>query len=163
MFNSENFTHKFDIVYDLIKENLVQKDESFKISPVEYHPWQPPDPNTFTPFKPAWEKYIGTYRFYMSGWETGILLKAALGLGITNKYTHLKVFEKDGYLYVNTVDAKTLGIKEGNRLNEHLPGLFFTPTGECLDLRGPKLTWRNFRMKKVDNDTEGKFSINLSP
>jgi hypothetical protein len=70
------------------------------------------------------------------------------------------VFEKDGYLYVNSLIAHD---DDGGRLDEHLSGLFFTPTGKCLDLRGPNLTWRNCRIKKANNDTSGKFHINLSP
>ena len=50
---------------------------------------------------------------------------------------------------------------DGGRLDEHLPGLFFTPSGKCLDLRGPKLTWQNWKIKKADNDTDRKFDINL--
>jgi hypothetical protein len=74
----------------------------------------------------------------------------------------LKVFEKDGYLYVKAMEMSNAATKSF-RLDEHLPGLFFTPTGRCLDLRGPNPTWRNLRMKKVDNDTSGKFHINLVP
>jgi CubicO group peptidase (beta-lactamase class C family) len=145
--NSENCTHSFDILDDLIKQKLVQKTESFEIPSVEYQPGQPLDLNTFTPFRPAWKKYIGTYEFYMSGWEQSILLRIALGLGITTNYTHLRVFEKDGYL---NVDSKVFHDDDGGRLDENQPGLFFTPTGKCLDLRGPKLTWVNFRIKKVE-------------
>ena len=41
------------------------------------------------------------------------------------------------------------------RLDEHLPGLFFTPSGRCLDLLGPDLRWENSGVKKVDNDNDG--------
>jgi CubicO group peptidase (beta-lactamase class C family) len=156
--NSENLSLSFSISDELINGNLVQKNESFEIPPVEHQAWQSPDPNTFTPFQPAWKKYIGTYKFFMSGWKPSILIRIAFGLGLTTNYTHLKVFEKDGYLYVDTAGIYD---KDGSRLDEHLPGLFFTPTGECLDLRGPKLTWRNYRMKKVDNDPDRSFDINL--
>jgi CubicO group peptidase (beta-lactamase class C family) len=158
--NSEDITHSLDIFSDLINENLVQKNESFEIPSGEYKAWQPPDPNTFTPFKPAWKKYIGTYRYIISGWKPGTLVRIVLSLGLTTKYTHLKVFKEDGYLYVNSPISDD---DDGGRLDEYLPGLFFTPTGKCLDLRGPRLTWQNCRIKKVDNDTSGKFHINLSP
>ena len=52
------------------------------------------------------------------------------------------------------------GMNDGDRLDEYLPGLFFTPTGKCLDLRGPKLAWQNWRIKKIDNDTDRNFDIN---
>jgi len=34
------------------------------------------------------------------------------------------------------------------RLTEHTPGLFFTPDGEAVDLRGPAFTFRNLRIDK---------------
>ncbi|MFC1792918.1 serine hydrolase domain-containing protein, partial [Planctomycetota bacterium] len=79
LWNSENLNRSFGISDDLINGYLVQKNESFEIPSVEYHPWQPPDPNTFTPFKPAWKKYIGTYKFFMSGWKPGSLMRIASG------------------------------------------------------------------------------------
>ncbi len=94
----------------------------------------------------------------MSGWKLILPARIALGLGLTTNYTHVKVFEKDGYLYVDSAQDFD---DDGGRLDEHLPGLFFTPTGKCLDLRGPKLTWQNYRIKKVDNDTNRNFDINF--
>ena len=35
------------------------------------------------------------------------------------------------------------------RLTEHTPGLFFTPDGEAVDLRGPTFTFRNIRLYKT--------------
>jgi len=158
LFNSQHLNHSIRISGELIDGNLVQKNESFEIPSVEHQAWQPLDPNTFTPFKPAWKKYIGTYKYILSGWKPGILMRIALGLGLTTNFTHVKVFEKDGYLYV---DSFLIDPDDGGRLDEHLPGLFFTPTGKCLDLRGPRFTWQNFRIKKVDNDTDRNFDINL--
>jgi CubicO group peptidase (beta-lactamase class C family) len=160
LFNSENLNHSWSISSDLIGGKLVQKNDSFTIPSGEHQAWQPPDPNTFTPFQPAWKKYIGTYKYIWSGWKPGAIFRIAMALGITTKGTHIKVFEKDGYLYVDGVGSHG---DDGGRLDEHLPGLFFTSTGKCLDLCGPNLTWRNYRMKKVDNDTSGKFHINVSP
>jgi CubicO group peptidase (beta-lactamase class C family) len=135
-----------DIFSDLMRENLIEKNESFEIPSGEYQAWQPPDPNTFTRFKPEWKKYIGTYKYIMSGWKFSTSAKIALALGLTIKTTHVKVFEKDGYLYVDSV---VFHDDDGGRLDEHLPGLFFTPSGKCLDLRGPRLTWQNYRLKKI--------------
>jgi hypothetical protein len=53
-------------------------------------------------------------------------------------FLRIKVHEKDGYLYLDE-----------QRLDEHLPGLFFTEDGECLDLRGAKVTWQNQPVKKI--------------
>jgi len=157
MINSENCTHSLDIFSDLINENLVQKNESFEIPSGEYQAWQPPDPNAFTQFKPEWKKYVGTYKYFMSGWKLDISARIALALGLTTKYTHVKVFEKDGYLYV---DSQVYHDDDGGRLDEYLPGLFFTPSGKCLDLRGPTLAWQNWRIKKVNNNNDRKFDIN---
>jgi len=146
-----------DIFSDLIKENLVQKNKSFDIPSSEYQAWQPPDPNAFTPSKPEWKKYIGTYKYIMSGWKFSTSARLALALGLTTKSFHVKVFEEDGYLYV---DGIVFHDDDGGRLDEHLPGLFFTPSGKCLDLRGPKFTWQNYRIKKVNNDAERNFDLN---
>ncbi|MHC4436639.1 MAG: serine hydrolase domain-containing protein [Planctomycetota bacterium] len=150
LYNSENLSHSFSISDELINGYHVQKNKSFEIPSVEHQAWQPPDPNTFTPFKPDWKKYIGTYKYIWSGWKLSTSARIALGLGLTTNYTHVKVFEKDGYLYVDSYVGGVVspGDYDG-RLDEHLPGLFFTPTGKCLDLRGPKLTWQNYRLKKI--------------
>ena len=61
------------IFFDLINENLIQKGETVDRPSSEYLASPPPpDPNTFTPFKPAWKKYIGTYKYVMSGWKFSI-------------------------------------------------------------------------------------------
>jgi hypothetical protein len=157
LYNSETLNHSFRISDELFDGNLIQKNESFEIPSVEHQPGQPLDPNTFTPFKTAWKKYIGTYKCAQSGWKPTILMRIALGLGVTTNYTHVKVFEKDGYLYVDSIVRDD----DGARLDEHLPGLFFTASGNCLDLRGPKLRWNNYRIMKVDNDTDRNFDINF--
>jgi len=158
LYNSEYLNHSFSISNDLIDENLVQKNGSFEIPSAEYPAYQPLDPNTFTPFQPAWKKYIGTYKYVMSGWKPSILMRIALGLGLMTEYTHVKVFEKDGYLYVDSI---VFHDDDGGRLDEHLRHLFFTPTGKCLDLRDRKLTWQNYRIKKVNNDNDRNFDINF--
>lgn len=148
------------IISDLAREILIQKDESVDRPPGEYLAPPPlPDPNTFTPFKPAWKKYIGTYKYVMSGWKFSIPARIVLGLGITTGYTHVKVYEKDGYLCVNGYHQYLSD--DGGQLDEHLPGLFFTPSGLCLDLRGPELRWTNYRIKKTNNDNDGNFDIDL--
>jgi len=158
MFNSEQFKHPVIVAIDLIEKNLVQKNESFKVPSVGYEAYRTLDPDTFTRFKPEWKKYIGTYKYVMSGWKFSIFARIALILGLTTKYTHVKVFERDGYLYVG---SQVYHDDDGGRLDEYLPGLFFTPSGKCLDLRGPKLTWQNWRIKKVDNHNDRNFDINF--
>ena len=69
--NSEDVKQSLSgLVTDLIDENLFKKNELFEIPSGEYQAYQPIDPNTFTPFKPEWKKYIGTYKYIMgSAWK----------------------------------------------------------------------------------------------
>ncbi|NQT02972.1 MAG: beta-lactamase family protein [Planctomycetes bacterium] len=160
--NSETLEHSFNsVITDLIDENLVQKDESFETPSGEYQALQPSDPDAFTRFKPAWKKYVGTYKYLMSGWKFDTIVNIALAMGLTARNLHVKVFEEDGYLYVDSfVLGNDAGDFDGGRLDEYLPGLFFTPSGKCLDLRGPTLTWQNYRIKKVNNDNDRNFDLN---
>ena len=134
-----------DILHALIHEQLVEKSQSFDIPPAleESAPYEAPDPNNFTPYEPAWKKYIGGYRLIHGGYEPRIYAKIALALGYRHPAIRVDVFEKDGYLCVGAGDMG------GGRLDEHLPGLLFNEAGDCLDLRGPEPRWRNVRMKKV--------------
>ena len=137
-----------DILLELVNKQLVQKTKSFEIPSVEtINDNQPLDPNNFTPFKAEWKKYIGTYKYVMSGYKFDIPAGIALALGITTEYTHVKIYKKEGYLYIDSMIIQN--DNDGGRLDEYLPGLFFTPSGKCLDLRGPKLTWENYTIKKV--------------
>lgn len=155
LYNSDYQRGLDDIFLKLINEKAIERSESFEIpsgenissnsdEPVTY---QPLDPNTFTRFKPAWRKYIGTYKYILGGWKLDTAARVLFALGVTNEYTHMKVYEKDGYLYIDSIIIH--GSDDGGRLDEYLPGLFFTPTGRCLDLRGPKLTLQNFQIKKI--------------
>ena len=136
-----------DILLELVNKQLVQKTKSFEIPSVEtINDNQPLDPNNFTPFKAEWKKYIGTYKYVMSGYKFDIPAGIALALGITTEYTHVKIYKKEGYLYIDSMIIQN--DNDGGRLDEYLPGLFFTPSGKCLDLRGPKLTWENYTIKK---------------
>ena len=107
-----------------------------EVEPVEY---QLPDPANFTPYKPAWKKYVGTYRYFSNnGRKFCLYADIALALGYPNPDMYEKVYEKDGFLEIS-----------GRRLDEHLPGLFFSSDGYRLDFRGPVPTWQNFRLKKI--------------
>lgn len=79
----------------------------------------PSDPEG--PDKPEWNKYIGRYEYTIYG---------------TRKNT-LRVSKKNGYLYLDNL-----------KLKEYLPGLFFSTTGEALDLRGKNLSWKNLKLRK---------------
>ena len=130
----------------LITENIVTKDTSgdvpsadsligkdMKLSPL-------PDMNdiyTPTPFKPQWKQYVGTYRYIYGGYKLHAIAKLVMALGYCPDELKMTVVKKDGYLCIGD-----------EKLEEYQPGLFFTPSGEALDLRGPVATWRNIKMKK---------------
>ena len=73
------------------------------------------------PNKKEWKDYIGRYR--LSTWG--------------QKGKVLKVSKKNGYLYLDKL-----------RLQEYQSGLFFSSTGEALDLRNTTPTWRNIKLRK---------------
>ena len=77
------------------------------------------------PNKKEWNDYIGQYSLPTWG----------------QKVELLKVSKKNGYLYLDKL-----------RLEEYQPGLFFSSTGEALDLRTKIPTWQNTRlMKRIDD------------
>jgi hypothetical protein len=131
------------LIYDKLVEKVDSFDEtSWQIGPAdqdEHSAYQPPDPDTFTPYQSDWKFYTGTYRYLMSGWKFRTYARVGLALGYSVPELQVKVYEKNGFLEIN-----------GERLDEHLPGLFFTKDGACLDLRAPLPTWKNYRMKKIE-------------
>jgi CubicO group peptidase (beta-lactamase class C family) len=130
----------------LINGKIIEKRFSFNIPSSklvntekgESTGYQRPHPDDFTPYQSAWRKYTGTYRYIWGGWKLHTYASIALALGYSVPELQVKVYEKNGFLEI-----------DGERLDEHLPGLFFTNEGECLDLRGPLATWKNYRMKKI--------------
>ncbi len=99
-----------------------------------------PTPDKFTRYKPEWKKFVGTYRYLMNGWKLETYAKIGVALGFDNSGAGnlcAKVYEKGGFLEI-----------DGQRLDEHLPGLFFADDGRCLDFRGPKPTWDNYSFEK---------------
>ena len=93
--------------------------------------------HTPTPYKPQWGRYTGTYRFIAKGHKLNLIVRLVLALGYCDSGMKLTVVKKDGYLCVGDEE-----------LQEYQPGLFFTPSGEALDLRAPAATWRNIKMEK---------------
>jgi CubicO group peptidase (beta-lactamase class C family) len=93
--------------------------------------------HTPTPYKPEWKRYTGTYRYIAKGYKLGLIVRLVLGLGYCDPGMRLIVEKKDGYLCIGD-----------DKLEEVQPGLFFTPSGEALDLRGPVPIWRNIKMQK---------------
>jgi hypothetical protein len=91
--------------------------------------------HTPTPFRPEWKRYVRTYRLHPPPFKFRLLIRLALALGFCADNAKVTVEEKDGFLCVFD-----------ERLEEHEPGLFFTPSGEALDFRGPVPTWQNFKL-----------------
>jgi CubicO group peptidase (beta-lactamase class C family) len=77
------------------------------------------------PNKREWKEYIGKYTFTKWGQKVEVR----------------KVSNKNGYLYFDKL-----------KLKEYQPGLFFSSTGEALDLRSKIPTYQNTRlMKRLDD------------
>lgn len=124
---------------ELISNKLIEKIDTFERFPQNNpaagnNEYKKPDSNTFTPYKSEWKKYTGTYK-YLTNFNLYTYARVALALGYPD--LQLKVYEKNGFLEI-----------DGERLDEHLPGLFFTDDGEYLDLRGPTLIWNGTKIKK---------------
>jgi hypothetical protein len=75
------------------------------------------------PEKKEWSNYAGSY------------VRKRFGFG--ERLYNVTV--KNGWLHFQ-------GDGQDFRLAEHAPGLFFTPDGEAVDLRGPAFTFRNIRL-----------------
>lgn len=139
------------ILGELIEDKLVEKTTHPPLprpKQLAEHASQPPilkvvDPNTFTPYRPEWKQYTGAYTFRPGGYKLKFIFGIFLAIGYFPPEIQIRVYEKDGYLYM---DEQQYG-KE--RLDEHLPGLFFTKHGECLDFRSSTPRYMNMRVKKI--------------
>jgi CubicO group peptidase (beta-lactamase class C family) len=80
------------------------------------------------PEKKEWTGFLGSY------------LRKRFGVG----ERFYSVSLKNGWLHFQ-------GDGQDFRLSEHSPGLFFTPDGEAVDLRGPSPSFRNIRLYKCSN------------
>lgn len=95
-------------------------------------------PGEPTPYRPAWDDYLGTYEVvYGGGFE--------LALSADRAGRRAEVLRKDAYLQL-----RHPGSEEPEPLIEHQPGLFFgANTGEALDFRDDPPTWRNIELERV--------------
>jgi hypothetical protein len=80
------------------------------------------------PEKKEWLNYVGSY------------VRKRFGLG--ERFYNVCI--KNGWLHFE-------GDGQDFSLSEHMPGLFFTPDGEAVDLRGPSFSFRNIPLYKVCN------------
>ena len=94
------------------------------------------NPIALTPYKESWGRYVGNYRYVTEGWELRNYAKLAAAIGFGD--TLIKVEESGGFLCVN-----------GEPLEEHRPGLFFTASGACLDFSKGKPTWDYSEIQRV--------------
>jgi hypothetical protein len=90
-------------------------------------------------YKPEWAKYIGSYKL-STDWNFKFWPKLAILFGYKLYPSEIKRKENSMY-FISKVIAET-------KLQEYLPGLFFTNTGEALDLRNKVPTYGNIRLKK---------------
>jgi len=91
-----------------------------------------------TPYREEWAGRIG---WFCADYGGAYVLAPEVD---TSAVCH-RIFEQDGYLYHSG------GIQKAERLVEHETGLFFTEnSGEALDLRSVRPTFRNITLRKVD-------------
>jgi hypothetical protein len=86
----------------------------------------PPDPA-------RWQAYLGDYKSVFQRW-------------INPLTPPNRIYEQDGALYFDGADVEDAAQLS---LVETAPGLFFTETGEALDLRTTPPTYRNIKLKRV--------------
>jgi CubicO group peptidase (beta-lactamase class C family) len=123
---------------EIVQKGLVHKTAEVR-SETSSAPTQPPAPPeppfTPTPYKAEWSKYSGTYRAIWRGYEFSAFSNFGRALGFGGP--SWKVHQKDGCLCLG-----------GEPLLEYQAGLFFTPSGEALDLRTSPPTFRNIKLAK---------------
>lgn len=78
------------------------------------------------PGKKEWTSHVGSY------------IRKRFGVG--EKFYNVSM--RNGWLHFQ-------GDGQDFLLSEHTPGLFFTPNGEAVDLRGPAFSFRNIRLYKT--------------
>ncbi len=142
--NSESGLQLFNIIEELIRKKLIEKKSDF-ILPASWDPKvknvvlpenTKPEPDNFTAYKPQWKKYTGTYKYIIGGNKLHNYASIALALGYPVPELEVKIYERDGFLEVN-----------GRRLDEYLPGVFFTYDGECLDFSGDTPLWNGLKIE----------------
>jgi CubicO group peptidase (beta-lactamase class C family) len=124
---------------EIIQKGLVHKTAEVRtdVASSVAQPSAPGEPPfTPTPYKPEWDKYTGTYVALWRGYEFTSLSGWGRVLGMGGP--SWKVRKKDNCLYLGD-----------ESLMEYRPGLFFTPSGEALDLRAGPPTFRNIKLEKT--------------
>ena len=129
-----------DMLRTMIDSGLVDKIEHKRPSRIDRNTdgadrYQPPDPDTFTPYQASWEKYVGSYDYVLRSYELRNYARIAVTFGYPTGGPEVK--QIDGYLCI-----------DGIRLDEYRPGLFFTALGDCLDFTGRSPRWNNHELNK---------------
>jgi len=141
------------ILDDCIDSGFAARDTTFKFDPVAHfrsHAVKTPStPLTPCPgdsiLKPEWGRYTGRYNFIFGpGFVFNWYAKIARWFGY--RVQKVVVVAKDNGLYLTYFDG--VAHHDPQRLREYLPGLFFTPDGEALDLRAEQPTYRNLKLAR---------------
>ena len=85
-----------------------------------------------------WKKYCGKYKAITGGMELKWYAKLAARLGFYS--SKIKVVDRESALWMEGSFGKS-------KLRQYLPGLFFSESGEALDLRNDPATFRNIALK----------------
>ena len=86
----------------------------------------------------GWEIFCGKYKVITGGMELKWYAKLAAGLGFYS--SKIKVVNRESALWMEGSFGKS-------KLKQYFPGLFFSESGEALDLRNNPATFRNIALK----------------
>lgn len=141
--HNQNEKIAIDIIHELIARKLVRKNETsdsqlwkaVSYNGKEQNKGEQPHPKQFSRYQPSWKKYTGSYK-YVNIWKPTLLGRIGRIMGTWGP-GDIKVYEKEGYLEIN-----------GQRLDEYLPGIFFTKESDCLDFSGPVPLWNGLKIRR---------------
>ncbi len=133
-----------------LEERLFESQRDFKQYVPQWTIWSKHAPS---PYKSEWKEYCGTFRLRFSGFKLKWWAKLALALDLDQFTPRIKVFKKNGYLCLteSRFYKRFSGMTDrqvNSRLMEAKPGVFYTASGDVLNVSGKDSTWRSYRIKK---------------
>jgi CubicO group peptidase (beta-lactamase class C family) len=116
-------------------------------------PWTTWSEHAPSSYKSEWKQYCGTFRLRFGGFKLRWWAKLVLALDLDQFTPRIKIFEKEGHLYLT--ESRFLEMFSGMpdrhvkaKLMEVQSGVFYTASGDVLNYSGKDPTWRSYRFKK---------------